>query len=71
MIPARVVRGVSTSSAMADPKAEGAIREAANDLADLAKRWQAAAEYLKIADLRARHETLSAARPCRCGSRGI
>lgn len=46
---------------MADPKAEGALREAANSLASLHERWEAAREYLKIDALRERHALLSEA----------
>jgi peptide chain release factor 2 len=45
---------------MADPKAEGALREATNSLGSLRERWSAAREYLKIDVLRARHEVLAA-----------
>ena len=44
---------------MADPKAEGALREAANSLNSLQERWNAAREYLKIDALRERHTQLS------------
>ncbi len=44
---------------MADPKAEGALRDAVSSLADLTKRWRAAEEYLKIPDLRSRHADLT------------
>ena len=46
---------------MADPKAEGALREAANSLNSLQERWNAAREYLKIDALRERHAQLSEA----------
>ena len=46
---------------MADPKAEGALREAANSLDSLQERWGAAREYLKIDALRERHAHLSEA----------
>jgi peptide chain release factor 2 len=46
---------------MADPKAEGALREAANSLNSLQERWNAAREYLKIDALRERHGHLSEA----------
>lgn len=46
---------------MADPKAEGALREAANSLNSLQERWNAAREYLKIDALRERHTQLSEA----------
>jgi len=46
---------------MADPKAEGALREAANSLDSLRERWGAAREYLKIDALRERHAHLSEA----------
>ncbi|CAB4858792.1 unannotated protein [freshwater metagenome] len=44
---------------MADPKAEGALRDATTALADLSRRWRAAEDYLKIGVLRAKHEVLS------------
>lgn len=44
---------------MADPKAEGALRDAITAMADLSRRWRAAEEYLKIADLRAKHAILN------------
>ncbi|MEI6735685.1 MAG: peptide chain release factor 2 [Actinomycetes bacterium] len=44
---------------MADPKAEGALRDATTALADLTRRWRAAEDYLKIPTLRARHEVLT------------
>ena len=46
---------------MADPKAEGALREAASSLLSLHERWEAAREYLKIDSLRERHTLLSEA----------
>ena len=46
---------------MADPKAEGALREAANSLDSLQERWSAAREYLKIDSLREHHSRLSEA----------
>jgi peptide chain release factor 2 len=48
----------STSSAMADPKAENALREALGTLEDLEARWSAAREYLKIDASRERHAIL-------------
>jgi hypothetical protein len=47
-IRAGVVRDVSSSSAMADPKAENALRDAVGTLEELEDRWSAAREYLKI-----------------------
>jgi hypothetical protein len=44
---------------MADPKVEGALRDATTALADLARRWRAAEDYLKIPTLRAKHEVLT------------
>lgn len=44
---------------MADPKAEGALRDATTALADLTRRWRAAEDYLKIPALRARHAVLT------------
>ena len=44
---------------MADPKAEGALRDATTALADLTRRWRAAEDYLKIPALRAKHEVLT------------
>ena len=48
------------SSAMADHKAENAVREASSALAALEVRWNAAKEYLKIDQSRERHAALSA-----------
>ena len=56
---AGVVRAGSSSSAMADPKAENALREALATLEDLESRWSAAREYLKIDASRERHAVLS------------
>jgi len=44
---------------MADPKAENALRDAENALEELAGRWNAARDYLKIDESRARREVLS------------
>ena len=44
---------------MADPKFEHALRDAESAIAELDQRWRAAADYLDVADLRARHEVLS------------
>jgi peptide chain release factor 2 len=44
---------------MADPKAENALREAQNSLEELEGRWNAARDYLKIDDARARHAVLN------------
>jgi peptide chain release factor 2 len=44
---------------MADPKAEGALRDATTALADLTRRWRAAEDYLKIPALRAKHAVLT------------
>ena len=44
---------------MADPKAENALRDAENALEELAGRWTAARDYLKIDESRARREVLS------------
>jgi peptide chain release factor 2 len=44
---------------MADPKSEGALRDATNALADLRTRWRAAEEYLKIPAARTRHAELN------------
>ena len=56
---AGAVRVGSSSSAMADPKAENALREALATLEDLESRWSAAREYLKIDASRERHAVLS------------
>jgi len=48
------------SSAMADHKAENAVREASSALAALEVRWNAAKDYLKIDQSRERHAALSA-----------
>src|SRR3984957_7836120 len=56
---AGVARVGSSSSAMADPKAENALREALATLEDLESRWSAAREYLKIDASRERHVVLS------------
>jgi peptide chain release factor 2 len=44
---------------MADPKAENALREAVNTLADLASRWRAAGTYLHINERRERQRELA------------
>lgn len=44
---------------MADPKVEGALRDATAALADLSRRWRAAEDYLKITTLRSKHEVLT------------
>jgi peptide chain release factor 2 len=44
---------------MADPKAENALREAVSKLEELESRWNAARDYLKIDESRARHAVLS------------
>ena len=44
---------------MADPKAEGALRDATTALADLSRRWRAAEDYLKIGILRSRHAVVT------------
>ncbi len=44
---------------MADPKAEHALRDAQSALVDLAQRWEAAREYLKIDEQRVRHAQLT------------
>ncbi len=49
---------VNSSSAMADPKAENALRDALAALAELEVRWSAAKDYLKIDQSRSRHEEL-------------
>jgi len=54
---AQVARNLS--SAMADHKAENAVREASTALAELEVRWNAAKEYLKIDQSRERHAALS------------
>ena len=51
----------SSSSAMADPKAENALRSAQASLESLKNRWRAASEYLKIDQLRERFVILSEA----------
>jgi hypothetical protein len=51
---AGAARGGSSSSAMADPKAENALREALGTLEDLEAAGAAAREYLKIDAGRAR-----------------
>jgi peptide chain release factor 2 len=43
---------------MADPKAENAVREAVSKLEELESRWNAARDYLKIDESRARHAAL-------------
>ncbi len=43
---------------MADPKAEGALRDAQASLVRLEDRWTSARDYLKIDDHRARHAAL-------------
>lgn len=60
MIRAGVARARSLSSAMADPKAEHALRDAQSSLSDLETRWSAAKDYLKIDEQRARHAVLEA-----------
>ncbi|HEV3188656.1 MAG TPA: peptide chain release factor 2 [Acidimicrobiales bacterium] len=44
---------------MADPKAENALRNALVTIEELETRWDAARDYLKIDDRRARHAVLS------------
>ncbi|HVA53642.1 MAG TPA: peptide chain release factor 2 [Acidimicrobiales bacterium] len=44
---------------MADPKAENALRQALASIEELETRWDAARDYLKIDDRRARHAVLS------------
>ncbi len=44
---------------MADPKAENALRHALATIEELETRWDAARDYLKIDDRRARHGVLS------------
>jgi peptide chain release factor 2 len=44
---------------MADPKAENALRNALATIEELEARWDAARDYLKIDDRRARHAVLS------------
>jgi peptide chain release factor 2 len=56
---AGVALGESSSSAMADLKAENAQREAGVALEELEERWRAAHEYLSVDDKRKRHEELT------------
>ena len=56
-----MVRDENLSSAMADPKAENALREALTALGELESRWSAARDYLKIDTSRSRHAELSIA----------
>jgi peptide chain release factor 2 len=58
MTLAGAVRSASSSSAMADPKAENALRLALVTIEELESRWDAAREYLKIDASRARHALL-------------
>ncbi len=57
--PAGAARSANSSSAMADPKAENALRLAPAALEDLEARWDAARDYLK---------STRAARATRCSS---
>ncbi len=53
-------RAVSTSSAMADLRAENLLRDATAQLGELEERWTAARTYLSIDARRARHQELTA-----------
>ena len=59
MIRVRADRVVSTSSAMADLKAENSLRESLGALSALEDRWNAANNYLKIPERRQRHAVLT------------